>query len=116
VSTIAASLEYWIAKRARARGDPDRRRRCDREIRRLRLTLARNHGTHSEQQWCELQHAVDYCCVRCGRQAKGCLVKDHIVPIYMGGCDSINNIQPLCVRCNSSKGAEMVDWRSRIDG
>lgn len=38
------------------------------------------------------------------------LVKDHVIPLYQGGSDGVDNIQPLCVECNSSKGAEDFHW------
>ncbi len=41
----------------------------------------------------------------------GGLTKDHIVPIYQGGDDSILNIQPMCRNCNSSKGNDTTDYR-----
>jgi len=34
---------------------------------------------------------------------------DHIVPLKMGGTDELDNVQLLCKRCNSSKGAKCVN-------
>lgn len=48
-------------------------------------------------------------CLRCG--ATGRLQKDHIVCLYRGGSDAITNLQPLCNRCNSSKGPCTIDHR-----
>ena len=38
------------------------------------------------------------------------MTKDHIVPICHGGSDSIDNIQPICIWCNKSKGGERFNW------
>lgn len=83
-----------------------------------RLAEARKKGTHTQKEWASL---VDICgcCVRCGAEGVE-LVKDHIKPIYQGGSDSIDNIQPLCRRCNASKGPEDTDhrpsdWRTAIE-
>lgn len=43
-------------------------------------------------------------CLRCGRQDQ--LSIDHIVSIKQGGWDSDDNLQTLCVFCNSSKGGK----------
>lgn len=51
-------------------------------------------------------------CVRCeGKSGLVNLERDHIKPRYQGGDDSVKNMQPLCAKCNSSKGAESIDWR-----
>jgi uncharacterized protein YdaU (DUF1376 family) len=83
-----------------------------------RLAEARAKGTHTEAEWSSL---VDICgnhCVRCGVSAEsvrgGRLVKDHISPIYQGGDDSIENLQPMCPNCNSSKGPDKTDFRERL--
>ena len=73
-----------------------------------RLTTAREKGTHTKAEWLALK-SIFSCCPRC--EGNGEPVKDHIIPIYQGGSDSIDNIQPLCRKCNSQKGAESEDYR-----
>lgn len=36
---------------------------------------------------------------------------DHTWPLVLGGCDSANNVQPLCVRCHRIKTAIEASWR-----
>jgi 5-methylcytosine-specific restriction endonuclease McrA len=48
-------------------------------------------------------------CLRCGKPE---VTMDHVVPISKGGAHSIDNLQPLCGSCNSSKGARTIDYRS----
>jgi 5-methylcytosine-specific restriction endonuclease McrA len=51
-------------------------------------------------------------CVRCeGASGLANVERDHIIPSYRGGADNITNYQPLCARCNASKGAETIDHR-----
>jgi 5-methylcytosine-specific restriction endonuclease McrA len=80
------------------------------KIRYQRLSEARDHGTHTPEQWLDLQERFDFRCVRCGRRLPGALFKDHITPIYQGGSDGIDNLQPLCGPCNTGKGAENTNW------
>lgn len=91
-----------------------------------RLAEARAKGRHTKAEWDALQWATGYKCVCCGISASelegGVLTKDHIVPIYRGGSDSIENIQPSCRNCNSRKGDDCQDlretsspgWRERL--
>lgn len=78
-------------------------------LRKQRLIAARAKGSHTDKEWAQLKSDFGYYCVRCG-----CLPitlhKDHITPIYQGGSDGIDNIQPLCPKCNSSKGSETTNW------
>jgi 5-methylcytosine-specific restriction endonuclease McrA len=74
-----------------------------------RLSEARKLGTHTKEEWDEMIVFFDGHCVKCGSQEN--IIKDHIKPIYQGGSDGINNLQPLCRTCNSAKGPENVDYR-----
>jgi 5-methylcytosine-specific restriction endonuclease McrA len=42
-------------------------------------------------------------CLRCGKTERLCF--DHVDPLSLGGPNSLANGQPLCIGCNTSKGA-----------
>lgn len=73
--------------------------------------LARSPSRYTEAEWLALCAFHNHRCLACGRKRK--LTADHIVPLYLGGSDDITNIQPLCKPCNSSKGAQTIDYRAR---
>lgn len=73
-----------------------------------RLSEARKKGKHTKEEWEEMRLFFGEC-VKCGNNDD--LVKDHIIPIYQGGSDGLDNIQPLCRKCNASKGADTTDYR-----
>jgi uncharacterized protein YdaU (DUF1376 family) len=83
-----------------------------------RLAAARRLATHTADEWDALVDVLGRQCVRCQTPAAalhgGRLTKDHIQPIYQGGSDGIENLQPLCRNCNASKGAENRDLRAAI--
>lgn len=81
----------------------------DKSARRSNMAAARKLGTHTKTQWEMLLRAVCGICPRC-LEPWHCFDKDHIVPVYMGGSDAIENIQPLCANCNARKGPETIDW------
>lgn len=93
-------------------------RRKNQQIRRERLRIARNIATHTKAEWDRLVEVCGSRCVRCGIAATF-LVKDHIIPLYQGGHDGIDNLQPLCDPCNGAKRAEDIDhrpagWKERM--
>lgn len=73
------------------------------------LQLARNGGSHTEAEWRALCAAYGHRCLRCKRRRP--LTRDHVLPVVLGGSNNIDNIQPLCGPCNSSKGARHIDYR-----
>jgi len=79
-------------------------------IRRKRMIDARLKGTHTREEWLDLVEQFEGRCVLCGRGGWH-LDKDHILPVYQGGSDSIENIQPLCARCNAGKGSDSFNWK-----
>ncbi|MGN6554032.1 MAG: HNH endonuclease signature motif containing protein [Verrucomicrobiota bacterium] len=73
----------------------------------------KNGGSHTRKEWLA-KLALYQICPRCGRpwgsipprpdkRYRNIWTKDHIVPLTNGGSDDIQNLQPLCYRCNSSK-------------
>lgn len=93
---------------AKARRDISRRN----IIRRRSVT-----GTHTIEQWEALKAEYDHTCLRCGRrEPEVTLSRDHVLPIAKGGTDNIDNIQPLCRKCNSQKHVQFVDYRHPAPG
>lgn len=77
-----------------------------------RMILAREKGIHTKAEWLEMKEFFHHTCVKCNGESGLLNVdKDHIIPVYQGGSDSIKNIQPLCAKCNASKGPENKDYR-----
>ncbi len=71
---------------------------------RRRERIRQNGGTFSKTEWDALKKKFDFRCLSCGEQeSKIKLVADHIVPVCNGGINTIQNIQPLCIRCNAVK-------------
>jgi 5-methylcytosine-specific restriction endonuclease McrA len=86
--------------------------------RQQRLEVARTKGTHTKAEWTILADLFGQC-VRCGALYSELIgagpSKDHIVPLYQGGCDCIANLQPLCRGCNSTIAGQIpVDYRNLI--
>jgi len=80
------------------------------EKRRRREIAANAKGTHTKEQWQALLILANFSCVKCGYSGIT-PQKDHIVPLYQGGSNSIENLQPLCKRCNTAKGPDATDYR-----
>lgn len=84
-------------------------------LRAARLRSAREKGQHTEDQWQALVRKFKHRCVRCGVSPDERMQKDHITPIYQGGSDGIDNLQPLCRACNASKGPDSFNWAAYRD-
>ena len=83
---------------------------------RRRARLLDSEGTFTTEEWESLLDKYDECpqCKRLWDEIpipsgrKSVITRDHIVPISKGGRNSIENIQPLCYSCNSSKGDKVT--------
>jgi len=66
---------------------------------------AKKHGCDGRihwQDWVSLCEQHQHKCVLCG--ASKWLAIDHIEPLSRGGANTIENVQPVCMSCNSKKG------------
>jgi 5-methylcytosine-specific restriction endonuclease McrA len=66
-------------------------------------------GSFTPEEFIFLCTAYGFKCLCCNRKRK--LTADHVIPVSKGGTSNIDNIQPLCRPCNSSKGAKCTDYR-----
>lgn len=70
-------------------------------------------GTFTRQQWTAMKARYGHLCLCCHQKLP--LTRDHVVPIDKGGLHSEENIQPLCLRCNSAKGTKIIDYRPKAE-
>lgn len=81
-------------------------------LRRAKLKISEFSYTYPE--WQALVNQYDHTCLCCGRREPDIkLTVDHVIPISLGGSNSIDNIQPLCQSCNSKKRAKHIDFRPK---
>lgn len=76
--------------------------------RRARMLALPGQGFTS-LEWANLKEKYSGRCLCCG-QVKF-LTADHVIPVSKGGSSGIENIQPLCRGCNSSKHTKTTDYR-----
>ncbi len=81
----------------------------ERAHRNNRKSQKQSGGEFTAQDWLDLCNRYDNRCLCCGEQKP--LTVDHVIPLSKGGTNTIDNIQPLCLSCNSSKGAKEIDYR-----
>lgn len=73
--------------------------------------IKKETGTHTYGEWELLKKQYNYtcpCCKKAGPEIK--LTEDHIIPLSRGGSDLIENIQPLCLSCNSKKHSTTIKY------
>ena len=82
---------------------------------RRKARLRQNGGLHSRGEWETLKAQYNWTCPSCHRSEPEIqLTKDHIISVFNGGSDNIENIQPLCKSCNSSKRSKNIRYLGRV--
>lgn len=79
-------------------------------MRHWRMAVARSKGRHTHEEWRAMVEFFEHRCVHCGSD-EWFIERDHVVPIYQGGDDSIRNLQPSCARCNVRRRWDDTDKR-----
>ena len=68
-------------------------------------------GRHTIEEWESMKKRYNYTCPSCGKKEPEIkLTKDHIIPLYKKGENTIFNIQPLCRRCNCKKHTKIIKY------
>lgn len=81
------------------------------QVRRARIES--NGGNLTVEEWNSILNFYGHRCLRCGRTDVK-LTIDHVLPIFFGGTHTIDNVQPLCGPCNSSKRYKHIDYRKEL--
>lgn len=70
-------------------------------------------GSHTKEEFETLKKFYNYMCLCCKKfEPEIKLCEDHVFPVGDKRCtDFIDNIQPLCVSCNSIKNIKVIDFR-----
>lgn len=68
-------------------------------------------GKFTFAEWQALCAKFGNKCASCGASEK--LVVDHVIPLILKGANTIDNIQPLCAKCNRKKYNKTTDYRPR---
>lgn len=104
----AARLRRWGRENPEKYRDKNRRSRRTRRARRMSA-----EGSFTQAEFRALLDHFGWLCLCCGRRFGDSLppTADHVVPLSKGGSNWIGNIQPLCGRCNDSKGTKTADYR-----
>ena len=85
---------------------------CNALDHRRRTKKTQAGGSYTASEFNALVSHYGNRCACCGRTNVK-LTADHIVPVAKGGTSNIDNIQPLCLSCNSRKGAKTIDYRPK---
>lgn len=76
-----------------------------------RKRLKENGGYHTNGEWELLKKQCNYTCLACLKvEPEIKLTQDHVISIKRGGTDNIENIQPLCHRCNVKKHSKCIKY------
>lgn len=70
-----------------------------------------NGGKHTFQEWLALKEKYNFTCPCClKKEPEITLTEDHIKPLSLQGSNNIDNIQPLCMLCNTKKKIQEIRY------
>ncbi len=76
-----------------------------------RIKKNANGGSHTVWEWEYIKAQYNWTCPKCCKKEPEIkLTEDHIVPVSKNGNNNIENIQPLCRRCNASKRTKIIRY------
>lgn len=104
---LVGGENHWCWK-----GGISKKKGYNNQFGRLRKQRMKNVvGKHTFVEWEQLKAKYQYMCLCCKEtEPKIKLTRDHIIPIAKGGTDNIENIQPLCISCNSRKYTKEINY------
>lgn len=84
-----------------------RKNKRNRVIKRLKI----KSKSHTFSEWELLKKQYNFTCPCCKKSEPEIkLTEDHIIPLSKGGSDLIENVQPLCLRCNLKKHIKIIKY------
>jgi len=86
----------------RARWSKSPNGRASKHARRVRRNYRLNGAHFTGAEWQEKLELFQYRCAYCKRKVKK-LTVDHIIPLALNGSNTIDNVVPACLRCNTHK-------------
>ena len=75
---------------------------CNPSHRSPRPQRQRRKGVTASMRW-EMAAAQDWKCAHCAAVLLHSCQVDHVTPLFLGGADSMDNMQMLCANCHASK-------------
>ncbi len=112
VQHAASNPEAVKAAKTRYAATPRGKDKALESTHRRRARVVGARGTHTRAQFRKLAEFYGHKCLCCGEAfSLRDLEADHVVPIAMGGDNTIFNLQPLCQPCNRRKSGTHADYR-----
>lgn len=100
-SKVRKFINNWFTKNPHKSTEYNQKRRA------IKLKVG---GVITSKEWKNLLEKYDNTCLCCNRKDVK-LTLDHVIPLSRGGSNTIENAQPLCRSCNSSKHDKIIDYR-----